>query len=184
MFNHKTLDKDVNLCCYVFITCVCVALHYTTGGSKQKWVPLNIEHPRPPPSRGYYRYRGEGRDQWHSIHGRRDKERDYERERGRERGRDWVGRYDRGGRERSHRPWRFEQRDQSFKYHENRGEYGRDRRDKEDDGYKPNSRHWQDGSEDRNWQYGNHMNSGEWRAVVFLFNLYQTLVIPPFCTCT
>lgn len=130
------------------------------GGSKQKWVPLNIEHPRPPPSRGYYRYRGEGRDQWHSIHGRRDKERDYERERGRERGRDWAGRYDRGGRERSHRPWRFEQRDQSFKYHENRGEYGRDRRDKEDDGYKPNSRHWQDGSEDRNWQYGNHINAG------------------------
>ena len=126
---------------YCFLKC--------SGNSKQKWVPLNIEPPRPPPPRGsYYRYR-EGRDNWN---GRRDFDKD------RKDGGRGGGRFDRGGvrdRDRSHRPWRFD-RDSGYKYRE-KDQYGRDRHDKgEGVTYNKHSGtgHWnQNGNEDMGWGF-------------------------------
>lgn len=127
------------------------------GGNKQKWVPLNIEPPsRPPPSRGYYRHRGESRDHWHSY-GRRDKDREFDRDR-RERGRDGGGRFERG-RDRVHKPLRFE-RDHGYKSrdhtHHQRGDHFGDRYEEQDNGYSGRGGNWQVGGGDgdeRSWQY-------------------------------
>ena len=122
---------------------------FLTGNSKQKWVPLNIDTPRPPPPRGSYYRNREGRDNWHSSGNRRDYDKD------RKDGRGGVGRFDRGGggmRERSHRPWRFD-RDNGYGKYREKDQYGRDRHDKSDGGgYKHG--HWnQNGNEDMSWQY-------------------------------
>jgi hypothetical protein len=80
------------------------------NGGKQKWVPLNIE-PARPSSRGYFRHKGDSRDHWY--YGRKDRG-DFDNK-DRRRGGDGSGgnRYDRG-KEKYHRPMRFE-RDQMYR---------------------------------------------------------------------
>ncbi len=136
------------------------------GNSKQKWVPLNIEPPRPPPPRGSYYRNREGRDNWNSSNGRRD----YDKERKDTRN---GGRFDRGGiRDRSHRPWRFD-RDNGYTKYREKEQYSRDHHDKNDSGsYKHssgNGNHWNgngtvNGTEDIGWQY-----NGGGMSHVFLF---------------
>ena len=105
-------------------TCTCVTRVCITGNSKQKWVPLAIETPKPPP-RSFHR-------------GNRDFNR---------RGRDRVGgrRYD-GGRDRPHRPWRFERDNRQ------RGGPPRDHDERDKDGYPEGEAGYPDEFAGNNWQ--------------------------------
>lgn len=142
-------------------------LPFELGNSKQKWVPLNIEPPRPPPPRGSYYRNRDGRDHWRSSNNRRDFDKDHNKD-----VRGGVGRFDRGGmRDRSsHRPWRFD-RDNGYnnKYRDKDQQYGRERYDKAENGGYSNKHNgnssgngqWnQNNGEDMGWQF----NGGEYQT--------------------
>ena len=106
-----------------------------SGGNKQKWVPLNIE-PSRPSTRGYFRsYRGESREHWN--YGRRGGDREYERDR---RGQD-GNRYERG-KEKSHRPLRFE-REHGYKSRSDRSHHRGDNYIEDPEGLYNGRGNWQ-----------------------------------------